>query len=121
MAKNVIRDAGTPIYGTTKNIASAKVSGDLIAFPLTAATAAPVALLTADAATSADGVSCILGGVVVRYTALSTDTADPGVVLYFDIGNNRLTTTASTHQRAGRAAKSKINGDTTADLYLNMP
>jgi hypothetical protein len=108
------------MYGTTKNIGSAKLSGDLIAFPLTPGTAGPVALLTQDAGTSQDGVSCILGNVVVRYAALSTDTADPGTILYFDIGNNRLTTTASTHQKAGRAAKTKINGDTTADVYLNM-
>lgn len=121
MAKNVVREAGAPQYGTTKNIASAKTAGSLIAFPLTAGSGNPVALLLSDAGTSEDGVACLLGGVVVRYAALSTDTADPGAVLYFDIGNNRLTTTASTHQRAGRAAKTKINGDTTADVYLNMP
>lgn len=120
MAKNVVREFGAPVYGTTKNIASAKLSGDLIAFPLTPGSAAPVALLTKDAGSSEDNVPCLLGGVVVRYTALNTDTADPGTVLYFDIGNNRLTTTASTHQKAGRAAKTKINGDTTADVYLNM-
>jgi predicted RecA/RadA family phage recombinase len=120
MAKNVVREFGAPVYGTTKNIASAKLSGDLISFPLTAGAGVPVALLTADAASSADGVSCLLGGVVVRYAALSTDTADPGTVLYFDSGNNRLTTTASTHNKAGRAAKTKLSGDTTADVYLNM-
>jgi hypothetical protein len=123
MAKNVVRNAGSPQYATTKNVGSAKLSGALISFPLTAGFNVPVALLTRDAGTSEDGVSCILGGVVVRYAALSTDTADPGTILFFDIANNRLTTDSgtSTHNKAGRAAKSKINGDTTADLYLNMP
>jgi predicted RecA/RadA family phage recombinase len=121
MAKNVVRDAGAPLYGTCKNIASAKLSGDIIVFPPTAAALSPVALLTADAASSADGVSCLLGGVVVRYAALSTDTASPGDLLYFDVSNNRLTTTAATHNLAGRCAKTKASGDTTADVYLNMP
>jgi hypothetical protein len=123
MAKNVVRDAGFPIYGTTKNIASAKVSGALIPFPSDApdVNTSGVALLTADAASGADGVPCILGGVVVRYAALSTDTAVPGTKLYFDGGNDRLTTLATTNEYAGRAAKTKINGDTTADVYLNMP
>jgi hypothetical protein len=123
MAKNVVREAGAPAYGTTKNIASAKLSGDLISFPLTAGFNVPVALLTADAASSEDNVECILGGVVVRYAALSTDTADPGTILFFDVTNNRLTTDSgtSTHNKAGRAAKTKLNGDTTADVYLNMP
>jgi hypothetical protein len=123
MAKNVIRNFGKPINGTTKNIASAKTSGSLIAFPLTAAFNNPVALLAADAGTSEDNVPCFLGNVVVRYAALSTDTGDPGTVMYFDIGNNRLTTDSgtSTHNRAGRLAKTKLNGDTTADIYLNAP
>ena len=75
----------------------------------------------ADAASGADAISCILGGVVVRYAALSTDTAEPGAKLYFDIGNDRLTVTAGTNNYAGRAAKTKLNGDTTADVYLGMP
>lgn len=119
MAKNFIMDFGGPPNARCKNIASAKLSGDLIAFPPTAGAGLPVALLLKDAGSGEDNVPCMLGGVI-RYAALSTDTADPGTPLYFDIGNNRLTTTASTHQLAGRAAKTKINGDTTAELYLNM-
>src|SRR6188474_2139446 len=105
MAKNVVRECGKPRHGTTKNIASAKLSGDLISFPLTPGFNVPVALLVKDAATSEDGVPCILGGVVVRYAALSTDTADPGTILYFDIANNRLTTDTGTssNNKAGRA------------------
>lgn len=123
MAKNVVRDAGYPIYGTTKNIAAAKLSGDLVSFASDApnVNTSSVALLTADAASGADGVPCILGGVVVRYTAVTADTAVPGTKLYFDTTNNRLTTTATAMNYAGRAAKTKINGDTTADVYLNMP
>ncbi len=122
MAKNSIRDAGMPAYTITKNVASSKASGKLVPFPLTPAFNAPVALLTRDATTSEDNVPCIIGGVVVRYAALSTDTADPGTVLYFDVSNDRLTTDSGTssNNRAGRAAKTKINGDTTADVYLNL-
>lgn len=120
MAKNVVREWGEPQNATCKNIASAKLSGDLISFPPTPGAGVPVALLLKDAASGDDGIPCMLGGCVVRYAALSTDTADPGTVLYFDIGNNRLTTTAATHNIAGRAAKTKLNGDTTCDIYLNM-
>ncbi len=121
MPKNVVRDCGAPVYATTKNIASAKLSGDLISFPLTAGAGVPVALLTQDAGTSADGVSCIIGGVIVRYTCVTADTADPGAKLYFDVGNNRLTTTAGSNNLAGRCAKTKGGSDTTADVILNMP
>ena len=120
MAKNVVREFGTPQNATCKNIASAKLSGDMIVFPPTAGALNPVALLLKDAASGEDGIPCMLGNCVVRYAALSTDTADPGTPFYFDVSNNRLTTTAATHNWAGRAAKTKINGDTTADVYLNM-
>jgi hypothetical protein len=121
MAKNVVRDAGSPIAGTTKNIASAKTSGSLISFPpATPGANVAVALLLKDAASGEDNVPCMLGGVVVRYAALSTDVAEPGTKLYFDIANNRLTVTATSNNYAGRCAKSKISGDTTADVYLGF-
>jgi hypothetical protein len=122
MAKNVVRNFGEPQHGTTKNVASAKTSGTLIPFPLTQAAGNPVALLTKDAATSEDGVPCLLGGVVVEYACLSTDVGDPGAQMYYDnSGTNRLTTTASTHNKAGRLAKTKLNGETTAQVNLNQP
>lgn len=120
MAKNIKRDEGAVVY-TTKNGASAKVSGQLVPWPLTQAAGNPVALLREDAAANQDGVTCYLADVVFEYTCVAADTGDPGAQLYFDAGNDRLTTTASTHNKAGRLAESKLNGPTTALCHLNAP
>ncbi len=120
MAKNVVRQFGEAAHGTTKNVASAKTSGTLIPFPLTAGATGKVALLLKDAGASEDGVPCILGGVVLNYACLSTDVGDPGTLMYFDNGNNRLTAVVGTNNMAGRLAKTKLSGETSADVYLNM-
>ena len=113
MAKNIVKDAGAPIYGLVKNVAAAKLSGD----PILAATGM-IAILTKDAASGEDGVPAILGGVVARLACLSTDTPATGDKLYWDNTNSRLTTTSTSNTYAGRAAATKASGATTADIYL---
>ena len=60
----------------------------------------------------------MLGGVH-ELTCLSTDTTTAGVTkVYWDSGNSRCTTTASTHTFVGIAHNSKANGDTTVEVKL---
>lgn len=73
---------------------------------------------TADAANGADVVITTSG--IHDITALSTDTATVGAKLYWDNGNRRLTTTASTHICAGVATAAKGSGDTTARIKLAL-
>jgi uncharacterized protein DUF2190 len=119
MAKNVISDFGTPKQGKCKNIASAKLSGDLIVFPPTAGTGLSVALLSKDAASGEADVPCFLGNVVVRYTALTTDVAEVGTAVYFVVASNRIEVTAGTNNYAGKLSKAKANGETVCEFYLN--
>lgn len=56
---------------------------------------------------------------VFEIAMLSTDTGSIGDIVYWDAGNNRLTTTASTHKSAGLLAKAKTSGQTTAYVDLN--
>lgn len=114
-AQRVIREAGAPIYGTVKNVAAVKVAGDIIL-----AATGLVALLTKDAASGEDGVPAILGGVVIRYAALSTDTGATLDKIYWDNTNSRFTVTATANTYAGRLAKAKASGETTMDIYLNL-
>lgn len=65
-----------------------------------------------------DDYTLAFGGVW-EMTALSTDTPAVGAILYWDDGNNRITTTASTHKSAGLAAAAKASGETTALVDLN--
>lgn len=55
---------------------------------------------------------------VFEITALSTDTANPGTIFYWDDTNKRLTTTSSTHKKVGYAVVAKTNGQTTARVKL---
>jgi predicted RecA/RadA family phage recombinase len=72
----------------------------------------------ADAANGAEVVLKMTG--VFNITALSTDTAAVGAKLYWDNGNRRLTTTASTHVAVGFAVAAKASGDTTARVLLSL-
>ncbi|AEI76546.1 hypothetical protein CNE_1c11910 [Cupriavidus necator N-1] len=56
---------------------------------------------------------------VFDITALSTDTASVGTVLYWDSTNKRLTTTSTSNTRVGVAVAAKANGDTTARIKLD--
>jgi predicted RecA/RadA family phage recombinase len=84
------------------------VSGDSILVALNAASASGQ-LVTYRVLGRIDGVA-----------KLSTDVVAVGHILYWDAGNSRLTTTASSHKRAGRAASAAGNGVTTVDLILGL-
>ena len=49
---------------------------------------------------------------------LSTDVITPGLDLYYDSGNARMTLVASTHKWAGKAANSSASGVATCDVTL---
>jgi len=114
-ALKVIAEFGAPWYGKVKNVAAVKLAGDIIL-----AATGIVALLTKDAASAEDNVPAILGGVVLRYATLSTDTGGIGDKMYWDNTNSRFTTTSTSNTYAGRLAKAKASGETTADIYLNL-
>lgn len=70
------------------------------------------------AALSGANVEVALEGVYSGIAALSTDTGTPGTMMYWDDTNKRLTTTASTHAKAGVLTVAKTNGETTATIRL---
>lgn len=76
-----------------------------------------VAVLLADIASGATGAVRVQG--VFNLAKLSTDVVAQGDLLYWDAGNSRLTTTASTHKVAGYAAQASGNGVTTCWVNLN--
>lgn len=51
--------------------------------------------------------------------ALSTDTPAQGAILYWDNTNKQLTTTASTHIKAGVALEAKASGAAVASTLIN--
>lgn len=55
---------------------------------------------------------------VISAPILGTDTPAVGTKLYWDAGNTRLTTTASTHKQAGWAVEAKASGPTTIKCRL---
>jgi predicted RecA/RadA family phage recombinase len=63
--------------------------------------------------------SVAVGGVFT-ITKLTTDVVAQGAALYWDAGNSRLTTTASTNKLAGYAASPAGNGDTTVQVRLKL-
>ncbi len=110
----------TTEYMKVTNVAATKLSGQLISFPAgTTGNTSGVALLKKDASSGEAGVPAIIGGCIVRYTAVSADTGTIGDLVYFDNGNDRLTTTSTSNNIAGRFAKVKANGETTAEFILN--
>jgi len=56
---------------------------------------------------------------VYDVTALSTDTAAVGDLLYWDNTNRRLTTTSTSNLKVGVAVAAKAAGATTARILLN--
>lgn len=56
---------------------------------------------------------------VFTIAKLSTDVVAQGDILYWDNGNSRLTTTASTHKVAGYATAAAGNGITTVNIKIN--
>ena len=58
-------------------------------------------------------------GGIINAPKLSTDAvANAGVKLYWDAGNTRLTTTASTHKLAGLSAEAAASGVADIDVIL---
>ena len=55
---------------------------------------------------------------VFSMTILGTDTPSEGQKLYWDNGNSRLTTTASTHKLVAHAVEAKGSGPTTIKAKL---
>lgn len=55
---------------------------------------------------------------LIEYAKLVTDVITPLLTLYFDATNVRLTTTASSHKKAGFAWRSAGNGETTVEVML---
>lgn len=65
-----------------------------------------------------DDYTLITAGIV-ELDALSTDTPAEGALMYWDAGNARLTTTASTHKSAGLAVAAKASGVSRMLIDLN--
>lgn len=55
---------------------------------------------------------------VINIPMLGTDTPSIGDVIYWDAGNTRGTTTASTHKIIGKAVEDKASGVTDMDVKL---
>jgi predicted RecA/RadA family phage recombinase len=77
-----------------------------------------IGVALADIANGAVGPVQVEG--VFNLPKLSTDTPAQYALLYWDAGNTRLTTTASTHPVAGRSMVALGSGTTTADVKLGV-
>ena len=55
---------------------------------------------------------------IIKAPKLSTDVVAIGAVLYWDAGNSRCTTTASTHNMIGKAVTAAGSGVTEVELKL---
>lgn len=106
---------------TTKYV----MSGDVIDYVATAEVSAGQVLLIGNRvgvaltaiANGATGAVRVRG--VFTIAKLSTDVVAAGDLLYWDAGNSRLTTTASTHKVAGYAFKAAGSGVTTVEISIN--
>ena len=76
-----------------------------------------VGVALAAIASGATGAVRVKG--IFTIAKLSTDVVAQGDLLYWDAGNSRLTTTASTHKVAGYATAAAGNGVTTVEINLN--
>ncbi|MCA9132938.1 MAG: DUF2190 family protein [Planctomycetales bacterium] len=99
-------------------------TGDLIDYtPSGAASAGDIVVqselvgqVVADLAAGQKGALRIEG--VITAPKLSSDEVDIGDVLYWDAGNSRCTTTASTHKIMGKAVSAAGSGATSVDVKL---
>lgn len=76
-----------------------------------------IGVLLTDLANGEVGVAQVTG--VWELTKLSTDVVTQGALLYWDAGNSRLTTTASSHKQAGYAWAAASGTDTTVQIKIN--
>jgi len=78
-----------------------------------------IAVAMTSAAASGDIFTARVYGRVNEVTAFADDAIAVGAIVYWDATNTRLTTTASTHKRAGRALSAKAGSTAgTVDLWL---
>lgn len=106
MSKNAVNDGLTIefVAGTARSAGDPEVVGEIVGIHERTVAVGEVAVLTRRG----------------RFTMviLGTDTPAQGAKLYYDNGNRRLTTTASTHKLAGWAALAKASGPTTIECIL---
>lgn len=76
-----------------------------------------IGVALAPIANGSTGAVRMLG--VFTIAKLSTDVVAAGDLLYWDAGNSRLTTTASSHKLAGYAFTAAGNGVTTVEISIN--
>ena len=76
-----------------------------------------VGIAVNDVANGVEGMFAVEG--VYNYAKLSTDVVAQGALLYFDAGNNRLTTTVGSNVLAGYAFAAAGNGVPTVDIKIN--
>ena len=106
---------------TTKYV----MSGDVIDYPAGSAVSSGQILLIGNrigvalTAIAAGAVGAVRVQGVFTVAKLSTDVVAQGDLLYWDAGNTRLTTTASTHKLAGYAFKAAGSGVTTVEVNIN--
>jgi len=76
-----------------------------------------IGVLLTDLASGEVGAAQVTG--VWELAKLSTDVVTQGALLYWDAGNSRLTTTASSHKLAGYAWAAASGTDTTVQIKIN--
>ncbi len=76
-----------------------------------------VGVLLTDLANGEVGAAQVTG--VWEIAKLSTDVVTQGALLYWDAGNSRLTTTASSNKLAGYAWAAASGTDTTVQIKIN--
>jgi len=113
MAANVkrTREEGTILV---TNVGTVKAAGQLIVV------GELVCCHKAAQAISALDCPVWVEGVEILYAKLTTDLVTEGLKLYFDAGNDRLTTTASTHKLAGLAAAAAATTVATCRVHLGL-
>lgn len=77
-----------------------------------------VVVAMTSAAASGEEVTYRMEGRVNGLAAFADDVIEVGDVVYWDAGNSRLTTTASTHKRAGKSLAAKAATVETLDATL---
>jgi len=77
-----------------------------------------IGIAAADIPDGESGV--LLTEEVFTLAKLSTDTITIGQIVYWDAGNSRITETASSHARAGKAYEAAGSGATTVKVKLNV-
>lgn len=108
MAKNYKQAGGIWDHTAGSNLTSGSpvLMGDVLGVAL------------ADIASGSTGAVAVSGTFTIA--KLSTDVVAQGAALYWDAGNSRLTTTASTNKLAGYAAAAAGSGAATVDVRLKL-